>query len=221
MIIGFIGFGKTTLSKKLAKRYNAKCFCIDHIMLERYGRSPQNFAELFQKTDNYIWQETSRFIQAGQDVILDYGSGKGRVGFFLSWQTRCRSTGVECDERIYTRAVENRISAAAASRVQFELQNAEEYAVPAEVTRCFFFNPFSVEILKKVLARILESWYQNPREILLFFYYPSDEYISHLMTVDELSFFDEIDCRLHGEKKVGRERIIIFSLGSEKDSPAA
>lgn len=73
LIHGFIGFGKTTLSKKLAKKYNAKCFCIDHIMLERYGRSPQNFAELFQKTDNYIWQETSKFIQAGQDVILDYG----------------------------------------------------------------------------------------------------------------------------------------------------
>ena len=179
----------------------------------RYPYEPTPYEVLERLSD-------SRLIRK-QDVILDYGSGKGRVGFFLSWQTRCRSTGVECDERIYTRAVENRISAAAASRVQFELQNAEEYAVPAEVTRCFFFNPFSVEILKKVLARILESWYQNPREILLFFYYPSDEYISHLMTVDELSFFDEIDCRLHGEKKVGRERIIIFSLGSEKDSPAA
>ncbi len=29
----------------------------------------------------------------------------------------------------------------------------------------------------------------------LFFYYPSDEYISYLMTVDELVFSDEIDCR--------------------------
>ena len=64
-----------------------------------------------------------------------------------------------------------------------------------EVDRVFFFNPFSVEILRKVLAKIEDSYYENPREIQLFFYYPSDEYISELMTVDILSFVDEIDCR--------------------------
>ena len=36
---------------------------------------------------------------------------------------------------------------------------------------------------------MLESYYENPRELLLFFYYPSDEYISYLMTVDELIIF--------------------------------
>ena len=59
---------------------------------------------------------------------------------------------------------------------------------------CIRDSPFSVEILQKVLARILESWYEAPRELLMFFYYPSDEYISYLMTVDELAFLDEIDC---------------------------
>lgn len=44
------------------------------------------------------------------------------------------------------------------------------------------------------MARLLESYYENPREIQLFFYYPSDAYISYLMTVPELEFLDEIDC---------------------------
>ena len=44
------------------------------------------------------------------------------------------------------------------------------------------------------MARIIESYYENPREVLFFFYYPSEEYISYLMTVDELEFYDEIDC---------------------------
>ena len=81
-----------------------------------------------------------------------------------------------------------------------------------EVDRIYFFNPFSIEILKKVLARVLESYYENPRELLLFFYYPSDEYISYLMTVDELIFSDEIDCRdlFPGENK--RERIVVFEV---------
>ena len=77
----------------------------------------------------------------------------------------------------------------------------------------YFFNPFSVEILQHVIARILESYYRNIRQIQLFFYYPSDEYISYLMTVDELVFSDEIDCRdlFPGENK--RERIVVFEVG--------
>ena len=30
-----------------------------------------------------------------KNTLLDYGCGKGRVSFFLSWQTRCRSIGIE------------------------------------------------------------------------------------------------------------------------------
>ena len=61
------------------------------------------------------------------------------------------------------------------------------------------------------MARIIESYYQTPREIFLFFYYPSDAYISYLMTVDELEFYDEIECDdlFAGDP---RERILIFQL---------
>ena len=70
-----------------------------------------------------------------------------------------------------------------------------------------FFNPFSVEILQKVLARIYESYYENPREILLMFYYPSEEYISCLMTEEALMFVDEISTEDLFEVKNERERI--------------
>lgn len=89
--------------------------------------------------------------------------------------------------------------------------NAENYVVPAEVDRVFFFNPFSVEILRKVLTKIEDSYYENPREIQLFFYYPSDEYISELMTVDMLYFVDEIDCRDLFDGENSRERIMVFA----------
>lgn len=73
LIHGFMGFGKTTLSRKLAKKYNAKHFAIDQVMLKRFGRNPKDFNRAYQEADNYIWQETEKLIQAGQDVILDYG----------------------------------------------------------------------------------------------------------------------------------------------------
>ena len=42
-----------------------------------------------------------------RDVVLDYGCGKGRVDFFLSYQTKANTIGVEYDERIYQSALEN------------------------------------------------------------------------------------------------------------------
>ncbi|NLL00354.1 MAG: methyltransferase domain-containing protein [Clostridiales bacterium] len=146
------------------------------------------------------------------DVILDYGCGKGRVEFFLSYQIRAKSIGIEYDERIYASALENQKTAISSERVSFLLQKAEDYEVPLEVNRFYFFNPFSVEILQKVMARIIRSYYLKPRKLLLFFYYPSYEYISYLMTVEELEFLDEIDCRDMFDDDSRRERIVIYQI---------
>lgn len=122
------------------------------------------------------------------NTLLDYGTGKGRVCFYLSYQTRCKAIGVEYDERIYKGAADNKELAVSGARTEFVLCSAENYEVPTDVDCCYFFNPFSVEILQSVLAKIYESYYENPREILLFFYYPSEEYVSALMTQEQLIF---------------------------------
>ena len=147
-----------------------------------------------------------------KDVVLDYGCGKGRVDFFLSYQTKANTIGIEYDERIYQCAMKNQKTAVSRSRTEFVLARAEEYEISSEVNKCYFFNPFSVELLRKVMARIIESYYEKPREVFLFFYYPSEEYISYLMTVDELEFYDEIDCGDLFEENDDRERIMIFSF---------
>lgn len=158
-----------------------------------------------------------RLAQSGwikkKHTLADYGTGKGRVCFFLSRQTRCRSVGIEYDERIYKRAMENRNTAVSGGRVSFVRKDAQKYLMEPEIDRFYFFNPFSVEILQKVLAKIEESYYKNPRELLLFFYYPSEEYISLLMTRENLSFVDEIDCTDLFPGRNPREKILIFQLG--------
>lgn len=151
-----------------------------------------------------------------RDVVLDYGCGKGRVDFFLSYQTKANTIGIEYDERIYQSARENQRTAVSRAKTEFVLMRAEEYEVPSEVNRYYFFNPFSVELLRKVMTRIIESYYNKPREAFLFFYYPSEEYISYLMTVDELDFYDEIDCGDLFEGNDLRERIMIFLLSDYK-----
>ena len=167
----------------------------------------------YEPTPYYVLERlaNSGFI-GKKNIVLDYGTGKGRVCFYLSYQTRCRSIGIEYDERIFSGTQENQECAVSGARTSFKKANAEKYIVPEDVDRCYFFNPFSVEILQKVLARIYESFYEKPREILLFFYYPSDEYVSYLMTEEMLMFFDEIDCMDLFDGENPREKILIFRL---------
>lgn len=73
------------------------------------------------------------YIRKG-NTLLDYGCGKGRVDFFLSYQTRCYSIGVEYDDRIHAKAMENKETAVSGGRVSFALVNAEEYSVPRQPT---------------------------------------------------------------------------------------
>ena len=169
----------------------------------RHPYEPTPYTVLERLADSGFFKE--------EDVVLDYGCGKGRVGFFLSYRTKANTIGIEYDERIYQSALENQKCAKGKS--SFVLTRAEEYQVPARVNRCYFFYPFSVEIFHKVMARILDSWYETPREIYLFFYYPSDDFLAYLMTVDELEFYDEIPCDdlFAGDP---RERILIFQLPS-------
>ena len=186
------------------------------LQIQTCGRDETNADEYhhpYEPTDYCVLERLAKSGFFGEDdVVLDYGCGKGRVGFFLSYRTKARTIGIEYDEHIYEDALENRKSTVSRAKPDFVLTRAEEYEVPADVNRCYFFNPFSAEILHKVMARICESWYENPREIFLFFYYPADEYISYLMTVDELEFYDEIECDDLFQGGDPRERIMIFQL---------
>jgi SAM-dependent methyltransferase len=184
------------------------------LQIETVGRDESNADEYHHPYEPTDYCVLERLVKSGffgeEDVVLDYGCGKGRVGFFLAYRTKCKTIGIEYDEHIYADAMNNRKSSVSRVKPDFVLARAEEYQVPWDVNRCYFFNPFSVEILRKVMARIIESWYENPREIFLFFYYPADEYISYLMTVDELEFYDEIECDDLFEGSDSRERIMIF-----------
>lgn len=146
-----------------------------------------------------------------RNVVVDYGCGKGRVSFFLNHEVKCRTIGIEFDERIYQRAEENRKSYGEYQKVEFVCGGAEGFDVK-EADRFYFFNPFSLEILRPVMGRILDSYYANPREMQLFFYYPNDEYLAFLMTTPELSFVDEIDCQDLFDGGNMRERILIFEI---------
>ena len=187
-----------------------------HLQIKTTGRDESHADAYHHPYEPTAYRVLERLADSGLigewDVVLDYGCGKGRVDFFLSYRTKAKTIGIEYDEHIYESALENLKTVISRVKPQFVLANAEAYGVPEDVNRCYFFNPFSVEILRKVMARILESYYENPREMFLFFYYPDDAYIAYLMTVDELEFYDEIECEDLFGTADPRERIMIFCL---------
>lgn len=145
--------------------------------------------------------------------VIDYGCGKGRVGFFLNYKISCPVVGIEFNEKICTGALENRKRYVGGKQnaLEFICADAKDYRV--KDADCFyFFNPFSLEILQSVLGKLLDSYYAEPRSVQLFFYYPADEYVAYLMTRDELMFVDEIDCSDLFEGQNQRERILIFEV---------
>lgn len=148
---------------------------------------------------------------AKDHVVVDYGCGKGRVGVFLYRQLGCDSVGVEFDELTWQQARKNVQEAGCETGVSLVCADAAVYEV-SRGDRFYFFNPFSVEVLRSVLGRILASYYEDPREMLLFFYYPDEAYVAQLMTRPELCFVDEIDCRDLFGGNDEREKILIFEV---------
>ena len=75
LMVGFMGFGKTTLAKKLEKDLPAVRFTNDEFMNKLYSRhlSEAEFRLAYQKVDDLIWDLTEKVINTGTDVILDYG----------------------------------------------------------------------------------------------------------------------------------------------------
>ena len=141
--------------------------------------------------------------------VLDMGCGKGRVSFFLAQTIGCKTTGVDFDPKMIEAAEANRKQTHYPELSQFVCANAEDFVITDQ--DCFyFFNPFSEKILRSVMRHLLDAWHEHPRPFKLFFYYPSHDVLSYLMTLDELIFLDEIDCEDLYEEKDERERIMIF-----------
>ena len=172
---------------------------------ENYPYEPTPYRVLLRLArSGYISRETK---------LVDYGCGKGRVSIFLARMTGCRVIGVDYNEQLIAAANENldrsKEKGTSLLQISFLHMAAERFELTDEDS-FFFFNPFSEVILKRVIDQILWSWYENPRQMRLLFYYPTDEDVVALMQEEELMFADEIDCSDLFEGNQKRERILVF-----------
>lgn len=119
------------------------------------------------------------------DTLVDFGCGLGRVLFYCNHQYMCYVTGVEYDADIYNKLCENakeyfKLFKNQERKFSLLKMKAEEYVVAPSDNYFYFFNPFSVEILDKVMENILTSVKKKPREVTLILYYCTYEIMTAL-----------------------------------------
>ena len=174
----------------------------------RYEPTPYEALDLLR--DAYPLEST--------DTIVDFGSGKGRLPFYLAYTFRVRAIGVEMDGGFHEEALQNLVSYTKKHRtrgsVQLEQGLAEQFTIPKEANRFYFFNPFSVNIFRQVIANIIESVETSPRPVDVILYYPADAYLHYLN--DETPFHYVQTVRL--PLKNLHERFLIYRFDMMESS---
>ncbi|PIC98448.1 MULTISPECIES: SAM-dependent methyltransferase [unclassified Sporosarcina] len=114
--------------------------------------------------------------------LIDFGCGKGRVPFYVNHLFCLDTIGIEMNGVLHQNAMTNLMEYRQAfpkrpGSISFECCIAESYIIPADAVTFYFFNPFSLDIFRSVVQRILKSAENTPRALEIILYYPTDEYV--------------------------------------------
>lgn len=110
------------------------------------------------------------------DVLLDYGCGKGRV---IVWAAvrfpLARIIGVELDPQLHALAetnIRNWQGRRRCDDIALIQGDATEFDVPDDVTIIFLYNPFLGDVFNRVIAKIVQSLVRQPRPLRVFYIHP-------------------------------------------------
>lgn len=189
-----------------------------HIETEEMQRDGKDtyYNHKYEPTSYEVLEVLFKELQLSKDNgFVDYGCGMGRLIFYVHHLFHCRSVGVELNEEYYKDACNNLESYSkhtihAKRDIHFHLQKAEEYEISKEDTIFYFFNPFSIEIFRKVVTKILRSMEEAFRKITIVLYYPDREYTYYL---EEFTNFQCV-ARINADKnnKDEREGFLVYEL---------
>lgn len=152
---------------------------------------------------------------------VDYGSGKGRVGFYIFAFHRIPSVGIEMDEGFLQVAQKNLVTFQKGQRLHvrsicFHHGLAENYTVCPKENTFYFFHPFSVQVFMQVVGKILSSVEAYPRTVDLILYYPTTDYRYFLEKRTAFILLFEIETEAVSGSN-GSECFMIFRLnGTDK-----
>ena len=102
------------------------------------------------------------------DTFIDFGSGRGRVVLMAAMLPFRRVIGVEISPQlneVARRNLEIARSRLSCQEVELVTASADQYEVPHDVTVVYFYNPFSGDVLNRVVANVRRSLEAAPRRL--------------------------------------------------------
>lgn len=155
-----------------------------------YNRyEPTSYSALEILSKNYTF--------TSEDNVVDFGSGKGRLNFYINHFFDSTITGIEMNTFFYKEAALNKrdyLKKHKKKKINNNFLNcfAEEYNINPSDNKFYFFNPFSIQIFIKVIRNILISVEKYERTVDVILYYPSDDYIYFLENNTSFILWNEI-----------------------------
>lgn len=155
------------------------------------------------------------------DKVVDFGSGRGRVTFYIHHHFNVPVTGVEMNDITFEEALANQSvyeqnNQHLTAPIRFEFGLAENYEVQPEDTVFYFFNPFSVSIFKRVVRNIIASLEKVKRQADIILYYPLPEFKNFLRDETPFQLINKIKA-YKGHGKYGKFLIYRFRVEEEEE----
>jgi SAM-dependent methyltransferase/peroxiredoxin len=158
---------------------------VTQLLFERHLSTKGREIELEHFEPDHVYYEPSswlalrwglRRLRPGpDDVLVDYGCGKGRVICEAARRPFGRVIGVEISQRLLDVAREN----VERNRRRFTCQNIElvkadatEWEVPDDMTVAYLYHPFAGAVFRGVIDNIVQSIQRNPRRVRLVYVGP-------------------------------------------------
>lgn len=191
---------------------------------EDVAKSENLLAPQHEYGSNHIYQATyyrdlitifNEVSMEPEDVLVDFGCGLGRVLFYGNSRHYCRTVGIESDDEIYNGLMKNKEMYQSKfleqeDRMHFHKVDALDYEIGDEDNYFYFFNPFSIDVFKRVLANIISSVKKNPRDIYVITYYPTFEYQKEIR--DSRYFVLKKIVKLSGYEEDPDEKVYVYHL---------
>jgi SAM-dependent methyltransferase len=111
-------------------------------------------------------------VRPDRDVFLELGCGMGRIVVMAARYPFRKVIGLELVPELLEAARQNVERARrhlVCDDVELVSGNAADYAIPADVSVIFLFNPFSGPVLVQVFNRIRQSAIESPRPISIIY----------------------------------------------------
>jgi predicted RNA methylase len=143
------------------------------------------------------------------EALLDMGCGAGRAACVAAQYPFARVIGIEIDERLCALAQRNACRLRRyAVRPEIVCADAAKYRVPDDITVVFLYNPFSGEVLKTALTRVLESYDRAPRRLKLAYANPREHEL--IASMQRFRAADKIWLSWRPETEWHRTKVVQF-----------